>query len=354
MLWSGSSSRTAVRDSIWGLLLFAGVAWLAIAWSVLRLAPSDIVTVGSAVLFFGALCEAVRALVGMKTWWLNAGMAVLFAATGAVLLVDRDSTYSTPLSLIAWFLMVRGALDVAVSVMNRGVDRTWGLIMTLGLAQAGLGFFAASPLARSTDPVIVTLGGLCMLRAVADLTTSLRLREVAHAHHDVLALPPERQAGVAGYAAGLADYPAHADIHKSDATTSEHGVGPVDKPVPLDMAARTADVSPAGNGGPTGKVGPAGNLGVAGNVGPAPGVGPAGNAGTAHQVESARAARHRASVATSESFHDEVLRTTADLDTMIANAGVAGTGAAQHRVPENLPPVPDTPAEVATPEIPRH
>jgi hypothetical protein len=284
MLWSGSSSRAVVRDSMWGLLLFAGAAWLAIAWSVLRLDPSDVVPVAAPVLFFAALCEVVRALVGMKTWWLNAGTAVLFAATGGILLADRGATYTTPLSLIAWFLMVRGSLDVAVSVMNRGVDRTWGLVLTLGLAQAGLGFYAATPSARTADPVIVTLGGLAMLRALADLTTSLRLREVAHAHHDVLQLPPERQAGVNGYAAGLADYPAAA---AGETKTGENVAGTEKK------------------------------------------------------------ARHRA-----DSFHDEVVRTTADLDSKIKDAGVTGTGKAQHRIPADLPAVPDTPegaaAETAT------
>jgi hypothetical protein len=335
MLWSGSSSRTAVRDSMWGLLLFAGAAWLAIAWSVLRLAPSDVVTVGAAVLFFGALCELVRALVGMRTWWLNVGMAVLFAATGGALLADRAGTYSTPLSLIAWFLMVRGSLDVAVSVMNRGVDRTWGLVMTLGLVQAGLGFFAATPWAGSADPVIVTLGGLCMLRAVADLTTSLRLREVAHAHHDVLALPPERQAGVTGYSAGLADYPARPetqkpDAQKPDAQKPDAQKPDAQKPYAKKDAQKPDTRKPQSARPETQKPEAA--------APPAP--------------ESK--ARHRASAAAAESFHDEVVRTTADLDTMIANAGVTGTGAAQHRVPDNLPPVPDTPAEVATPETPRH
>jgi len=253
---------------MWGLLLFAGAAWLAIGWCVLRLSPPDVVTVASAVLFFGALCEVVRALAGMRTWWLNAGMAVLFAATGAVVLADRGEAYTTPLSLVAWFLMVRGAMDVAVSVMNRGVDRTWGLVMTLGLVQAGLGFYAATPWAAAADPVIVTLGALAMVRGLADLTTSLRLREVAHAHHDVLELPPERQAGVTGYAAGQADFPENEQVSR---------------------------------------------------------------------------ARHRA-----ESFHDEVLRTTADLDTMIKNAGVTGSGGAQHRIPEKLPPVPDTPEDAAS------
>jgi uncharacterized membrane protein HdeD (DUF308 family) len=205
MLWSGSSPLSVVRDSMWGFLLFAGVAWLAVAWSVLRLEPADVVAVTAPIVFLGALCEAVRALAGTRTWWLNAGLTALFAGIGALVLVDADSTWTTTASLVGWFLMVRGAVDVAVSTMNRGVDRTWGLVLTLGVVQAGLGFFAASPLFRSADLMIITLGGLALLRAMADLVTALRLREVAAARHDVLQLPPERAAGVAGYAAGLED-----------------------------------------------------------------------------------------------------------------------------------------------------
>ena len=48
MLWSGSSPLAVVRDGMWGFLLFAGVAWLAIAWSVLRLEPADVVAGGRA------------------------------------------------------------------------------------------------------------------------------------------------------------------------------------------------------------------------------------------------------------------------------------------------------------------
>ncbi len=206
MLWSGSSPLSVMRSSMWGFLLFAGVAWLAVGWSVLRLEPADVVAVAGPVIFFGALCEVVRALVGTKTWWVNAAMAVLFVATGVVLLLDRDSTYTTPASLVAWFLMVRGAVDIAVATMNRGTDRTWGLMMSIGVLQAGLGFYAAGPLARSADPVIVTLGALCLLRAVADLVTALRLREVSVSPQEVLRLTPEREAAVDGYSAGLLDF----------------------------------------------------------------------------------------------------------------------------------------------------
>lgn len=295
MLWSGSSPVTVLRDSMWGLLMFAGVAWLAIAWSVLRLEPVDVVGVAGPVLFFGALCEAVRALAATRTWWLNAGMGVLFAATGVIVLVDRDSTWTTPASLVGWFLMVRGAMDIAVSTMNRGVDRTWGLLLSLGVVQAGLGFFASSPLFRTADLVIVTLGAVGLLRSVCDLVTALRLREVAAARHDVLQLPPEREAGLAGYSAGRTDYedaPAESRArHRAEPDRAEPDRDTPDQDTP-DRGERDLDA-------PT--------------------------------------------------FHDEVVRTTKDLDRMIAQAGVTGTGAAASRVPAHLPPVPDYPAEVTEP-----
>jgi hypothetical protein len=260
---------------MWGFLLFAGVAWLAIGWSVLRLEPADVVAVAAPMVFFGALCEAVRALAGTRTWWLNAGLAVLFTLLGVVVLVDRDATYTTPASLIGWFLMVRGALDVAVSTLNRGVDRTWGLMLSLGVVQAGWGFFVSSPLARTADLLIVTLGAVGLLRSVADLVTALRLREVSSVRPDILELSPERAAGVSGYAAGLDDF-------ESGPSKARHRAG-----------------APAG------------------------------------PVQEPR------------SFHDEVVRTTRDLDTMIAEAGVTGTPMAAHRVPADLPRAPDTAAEVS-------
>jgi hypothetical protein len=334
MLWSGSSPLTVMRDSMWGFLMFAGAAWLAIAWTVLRLEPVDVVSVAGPVLLFGALCEAVRALAGTKTWWLNAAMAALFAATGAILLADRDSSFTTPASLIGWFLMVRGAVDVAVSTMNRGTDRTWPLIMTLGALQAGLGFFSASPAARSADLVLVTLGGVGLLRGIADLVTSLRLREVSALRHGVLHLPPEREAGVAGYSAGLTDYdgmPAHA------------------RPRHRATPPAGAQTPPGGVPTPPGGV-PAPPAGAQTPLAGAPAAPSAAGSRTTPEPAAGRLTASEPAPGGSTSFHDEVVRTTADLDTMIAQAGVSGVGTAAHRVPENLPPVPDTPEGVASRE----
>jgi uncharacterized membrane protein HdeD (DUF308 family) len=283
MLWSGSAPSAVKRGSMWGFLMFTGAAWLAIGWTVLRLEPTNVAAVAGPVVLFGAIGELIRALAGTRTWWINAFLMVLFSATGALLLTDQDSTLTTPAALIGWYLMVRGAVDVAVGIMTRGTDRTWSLLVTIGVLQTGLGFFSASPFARATDLVLVVLGALGVLRAVADLVTALRLREVAGPRKDVLELPPERAAGVAGYAAGLTDY----------------------EGAPSRARARHR----ARPGGST--------------------------------VTAA------APAVTGESFHEQVVRTTADLDAMLAQAGITGprTGTAVEE-PNDLPAVPDTPEGV--------
>ncbi|MEV6300901.1 DUF308 domain-containing protein [Actinoplanes sp. NPDC051861] len=260
--------------------MFAGTAWLAISWAVLRLEPTDIAAVAGPVILFGAVCELIRTLAGTRTWWLNACLTGLFAATAAVMMTAPDSTFTTPASLIGWYLMVRGAVDVAVGIMTRGSDRVWSLIVTVGVLETALGFFSASPFSRTAELAVVTLGGLGVLRAVADLVTAFRLREVAGPRKDVLELPPERAAGVAGYSAGLTDFEGRSRArHRARTQTSASTV--------------TAP-------GETG---------------------------------------------TGETFHDRVVRTTAELDTMLAQAGVTGQRKAD-TVPKDLPAAPDTPEGV--------
>ena len=205
MFTSGPSPLTPLRASLWHFLLFAGVAWLAVAWSMLRLEPVDAVRVAGPVILFGAVSEALRALTGSARWGLHTGLAVLFAATGAVLILDEDASLATPVALVGWYLLVRGAADIALSTSARGADRSWGVMLVLGVMQLGLGFYAASSYARSPWIVVLLLAALAVVRAVADLVTALDLREAPVGRAD-----RERVAGAAGYAAGLADYAAAA------------------------------------------------------------------------------------------------------------------------------------------------
>jgi uncharacterized membrane protein HdeD (DUF308 family) len=304
MLWSGSSPLTVVRDGMWGFLLFAGVAWLAVAWSVLRLEPADLVHVAGPVILFAAVTEAVRALAGTRTWWLNAGMAVLFAATGVVMLRDGDTTWTTPAALIGWYLMVRGAADIAVSMLTRETDRIWGLLMVVGVVEAALGFFSASSFVRTPELVVLVLGGAALCRGVADLVAALRLREASTAARAgrLLELTPERAVGVAGYSAGLTDFEAGSQRpagprHRAATRPSASATAMSDLSAPASPPVRAQAQLPQSQDGPAG------------------------------------------------SFHDEVLRTTADLDAMLALAGVTGAavpGAAAQAAADEHVEVPDT------------
>jgi uncharacterized membrane protein HdeD (DUF308 family) len=351
---------------MWGFLLFAAVAWLAISWSVLRLEPADIVHVAGPVVLFGALMEAVRALAGTKTWWLNAGMAGLFAVTGIVVLAGSDGSFATPAALVGWFLMVRGAADVAVAMMSRETDRIWGLLLVAGVGEAALGFFAAGPFARSADLMVSVLGALGLLRGVADLVAALRLREVPRVVS--LELPPERAAGVAGYSAGLTDFesapPGASARHRATprVPATADGDAPAGGPLAADEPATWHAAA-----GPTepgldpllgSKAAGGADLGTgwagagAGSAGARPESADPAQPGSGRS-ESTAAGSAKAGEQPGASFHDEVLRTTADLDMMLALAGVAGA-AVGVPLPEikDLPEVPDSLEGVELPKTP--
>lgn len=301
MSWSSTPALSSVRGALWGFLMFAGVAWLAISWSVLRLEPTDVVRVAGPVILFGALSEALRALVGARTWWMHAGLAVLFAATGVLLSFDGDSSLATPSALIGWYLLVRGCADVVLATMARATDRTWGLAMVLGVVQTVLGFYAASSFSRTAGVVVVVLAALAVVRAIADLVTAMQLREAG-----VVATPREKATGVAGYAAGLADYAAAATVRTGRPRHRAPGV----------LAALSGAAASA-----------------AGDVSRRPAAATSGSAGPVEAeaaTEAAEASTPDWDVATADQHVATADRhaSTADLDAVLALAAVSGAAVA--------------------------
>jgi uncharacterized membrane protein HdeD (DUF308 family) len=279
---------------------------------------------------------------------LSAGMAALFAVTGVLLLTDSDGSLTTPAALVGWFLMVRGAADIAVSMMTRETDRIWGLLLVVGLAEAGLGFFAASSFGRTVDLMIAVLAGLALLRGVADLVAALRLREAPH--RSALELPAERAAGVAGYSAGLTDFAAepvrprhrYRDTHR---TTPESAVG-----TDPGMSSGSGMGMGMGTGMGTGTGWAAdADTGTAGRADSSGGSPDMSRSGGPYLIGGVSGGDSPAGTGSGGSFHDEVLRTTADLDAMLALAGVTGAAGAGLDDHHDLPAAPDTPAGVELP-----
>jgi hypothetical protein len=195
----------------WPAMLVTGVVWLAFCWTVLRVEPADIAGWAGAAVMLGATCEVVRAFAGGRMWAMNAGLAVLFAVTAAAILVDASGTLTTPAALIGWYLLVRGAVDVVVATGSRASDASWVLMVIVGVAQAGLGFWSSSSFARTADVVIVLVAALALARGLADLSAAYGMfamtpsaaRPAVQAARRASAGAPERPAG---YGAGMADF----------------------------------------------------------------------------------------------------------------------------------------------------
>ncbi len=192
---------------VWSALLVVAAVWLAFCWTVLRVEPSDMSRWAGAAVLFGAVCEALRAVSGGRMWWLNAGMAALFAATGMVIMWDRDGSLTTPAALVGWYLLVRGAVDIVTAVVSRANDATWGLPAAAGVLEVALGFWASSSFARTAGALVLMVGALALARGIADLTTSLGLRS-AMASTGTDRVSRTGQAGARGYVAGMADFAA--------------------------------------------------------------------------------------------------------------------------------------------------
>ncbi|BCJ50980.1 hypothetical protein Asp14428_24550 [Actinoplanes sp. NBRC 14428] len=260
------------------------------------------------------------------------------------------------------------------------------MLTVVGLVELGLGFFAAGVSARTAETVVTVLAGAAAIRGVADLVASLRLREassLARAGRR-LELSPERAIGVAGYSAGMTDFEAappraagarHRAMPRGSAAGLTDLSGPRTAAVEGSPGAEATGYGAAGIGAGAGGFGTAGvdaeggwgtgtgtGTGVAGSGtagtgargigagGPAGtgawGIGAGGTAGSgARGMGAAGAAgsgaggfaagpgaagggtgdwREAGHGAQAGSFHDEVLRTTAELDAMLALAGVTG------------------------------
>jgi hypothetical protein len=202
--------------------------------------------------------------------------------------------------------------------------------MVVGVLEAGLGFVAAGPPARTAGLVVMAVGGVGLLRGVADLVTGLRLREVRAARAEVLELTPERALGLTGYTAGMTDYESAPARSRARHRAPAKGSG-------RDWA----DPGPAGRSGRfTGSAAGGGTTADA-VTGGVPAVGGMAAAGYVAADRTGPAA---------ESFHQEVLRTTADLDAMLALAGVTGAGVGARTADYEAPEVPDTPEGAERPD----
>jgi uncharacterized membrane protein HdeD (DUF308 family) len=163
--------RRAYADG-WWMFLIAGILWLFFGFFVLSLRPGSITAVVILVaigFWLGALTQFVLAAVTSGGWRVLAIIGgVLAIAAGVAALVWPEPTLVVVSIFVAWYLLVRGTFDIAISLSHTHV-RGWWMGLVAGIIAVGLGAWAIGNPDRSVLLFVSIIGIWAIFKGATDL-----------------------------------------------------------------------------------------------------------------------------------------------------------------------------------------
>jgi uncharacterized membrane protein HdeD (DUF308 family) len=180
----GRMLRGAAR--YWWVLLVVGVAWLVIAWLVLRVDVTSLATVG---LLLGAVFVAAgvneAALAGVVTRWkvLHYVVGFLFLLAGLWAFIRPINTFFALASVLGLILVFQGAFEIARGVASRDENPYWWVGLISGVLLLLLAFWASSSdpqttIARRTYLILFWVGFMALLRGFTQIMLAFTLRHL--------------------------------------------------------------------------------------------------------------------------------------------------------------------------------
>ena len=182
-----TEERMIVRESArsWWVFLVAGVAWLVIAWLVLRLNATSLATVGvllGVVFIVAGINEVALGGVvsgGWKVW--HYIMAVIFLLGGIWSFVRPINTFFALASVLGLILIFYGSFEIARSIGSRGVNPYWWLGLISGILLILLAFWVSGSdrvyaLAQRTYLILFWVGFLAIFRGMSEIALAFGIR----------------------------------------------------------------------------------------------------------------------------------------------------------------------------------
>lgn len=166
-------------DQLWWVLLITGSLWSIFGLVVFRF---DYTTVAAMSVLIGTVCMAAAlfeafAAASSHGWWraTHVGVAILFAAIGATAYAHPENTFKALASLFAFFLLIRGVLDIIGALLARPVELWWAGLVS-GVLQILLAFWAAGDFAHKAFLLVVWVGASALAHGILQLVTAFRIR----------------------------------------------------------------------------------------------------------------------------------------------------------------------------------
>jgi uncharacterized membrane protein HdeD (DUF308 family) len=165
----------------WWVFLISGMLWLLLGFIVLSLRPESIsvIIILIAVAFWlGAVTQFALAMVTTGGWRVLTIVAgILAVAAGIAAIVWPGPTLVVISIFVAWYLLIRGAFDVGISLSHTHI-RGWWMGLISGIISIGLGAWAIGNPDRSVLLFVTIIGIWCIFKGVADLMASFSYKDM--------------------------------------------------------------------------------------------------------------------------------------------------------------------------------
>jgi uncharacterized membrane protein HdeD (DUF308 family) len=175
--------REAAR--YWWVFLVTGIAWLIVAWLVLRLNETSLTTVGVllGVVFLGAgINEVALASVvpgGWKVWHII--MSIIFFLGALWGFIRPIDTFFALVSVLGLILIFYGAFEIVQAVSSRAVNPYWWLNLIIGILLVLLAFWVSGSdrvyaLAQRTYLILFWVGFFALFRGFTQIMLAFGIR----------------------------------------------------------------------------------------------------------------------------------------------------------------------------------
>jgi uncharacterized membrane protein HdeD (DUF308 family) len=182
-----TDERRFVREATqyWWVFLVSGIAWLLIAWLVLRANATSITTVGvliGVVLLIAGINEAAMAAMvpgGWKVW--HYVMAFIFLLGGLWGFIRPVNTFFALASVLGLILFLYGFFEIILAVSTRATNPYWWLSLIAGILLVLLAFWISGSdrvyaLQQRTYLILFWVGFFALFRGFTQIFLAFTVR----------------------------------------------------------------------------------------------------------------------------------------------------------------------------------
>ena len=176
----------ALRDSVrkltgyWGLLLAAGIAWVAVALVILQFDQASVSTVGilTGVLFLAAGIENIAlARLDVPMRWAWALFGGVFLVSAIVCFANPTDTFAGLADMLGFLFLVVGVWWMVRAFLERAINPLWWVGLLSGILMSGLAFWTSGQFFIHKAYVLLVFAGIwALMQGITNIVRAFEIR----------------------------------------------------------------------------------------------------------------------------------------------------------------------------------